>query len=80
LSLDTKKEKSYNSLQDLLFIIGIIVFISILIIALFPGKLDAGLVDENFFITAMMTIPIIAAIYFIIISFRCDRNNYHYSN
>ncbi|MCL2154603.1 MAG: ATP-binding protein [Leptospirales bacterium] len=65
-----KTKKSHNSLQDLLFIIGIIVFISILIIAFFPGKLDAGLVDENFFITAMMTIPIIAAIYFIIISFR----------
>ena len=64
------KEKSHNSLQDLLFIICIIIFISILIIALFPGKLEAGLVDENFFITAMMTIPIIAAIYFIIISFR----------
>jgi nitrogen fixation/metabolism regulation signal transduction histidine kinase len=70
LSLDKKKEKSYNSLQDLVFIIGIIVFISILIIAFFPGKLDAGLVDENFFITAMMSIPVIAAIYFIIISFR----------
>ena len=70
MSLYTKKEKSHNSLQDLLFIIGIIIFISILIIAFFPGKLDAGLVDENFFITAMMTIPVIAAIYFIIISFR----------
>lgn len=70
MSLDKKKEKSYNSLQDLLFIIGIIIFISILVIALFPGKLDAGLVDENFFITAMMTIPVIAAIYLIIISFR----------
>ncbi|MCL1834379.1 MAG: ATP-binding protein [Leptospirales bacterium] len=68
------KEKSYNSFQDLLFIIGIIVFISILVIALFPGKLEAGLVDENFLITAMTTIPITAAIYFLIISFRRSLN------
>ena len=74
LSLDTKNPKSHNSLQDLLFIIGVIVFVSILIIAFFPGKLDAGLVEENFLITAMMTIPVIAAIYFIIISFRRSLN------
>jgi len=70
LSPDKKKVKSTNSLQDILFLGGIITFTSVLVIGLFPGRIDAGLVDENFFITAMMTIPIIAAIYLIIISFR----------
>jgi len=74
LSSDKKKIKSSNSFQDILFLVGIIIFISILIIGLFPGRLDAGLVDENFFITTMMTIPIIAGIYFIVISFRRSLN------
>jgi len=74
LSPDKKKIKSSNSFQDILFIVGIIIFTSILIIGLFPGRLDAGLVDENFFITTMMTIPIIAGIYFIVISFRRSLN------
>lgn len=58
MSSDKKKIKSANSIQDILFLIGIIIFSSILIIGLFPGRIDAGLVDENFFITTMMTIPI----------------------
>jgi nitrogen fixation/metabolism regulation signal transduction histidine kinase len=74
LSSDKKKIKSSNSLQDILFLVGIIIFTSILVIGLFPGRLDAGLVDENFFITTMMTIPIIAGIYFIVISFRRSLN------
>lgn len=74
MSSDKKKIKSANSFQDILFIVGIIIFTSILIIGLFPGRLDAGLVDENFFITTMMTIPIIAGIYFIVISFRRSLN------
>lgn len=74
MSSGKKKIKSVNSFQDILFIVGIIIFTSILIIGLFPGRLDAGLVDENFFITTMMTIPIIAGIYFIVISFRRSLN------
>lgn len=74
MSPDKKKIKSSNSFQDILFLVGIIIFTSILIIGLFPGRLDAGLVDENFFITTMMTIPIIAGIYFIVISFRRSLN------
>jgi len=70
LSPDRKKIKSVNSIQDILFLVGIIIFSSILIIGLFPGRLNAGLVDENFFITTMMTIPIIAGIYLIVMSFR----------
>jgi len=74
LSSDKNKVKSKNSVQDILFLVGIIIFSSILIIGLFPGRLNAGLVDENFFITTMMTIPIIAGIYFIVISFRRSIN------
>jgi len=66
--------KSSNSIQDILFLIGIVIFTSILIIGLFPGRIDAGLVDENFFITTMMTIPIIAGIYLIVMSFRRSIN------
>lgn len=74
MSSDKKKIKSKNSVQDILFLVGIIIFSSILIIGLFPGRLNAGLVDENFFITTMMTIPIIAGIYFIVMSFRRSLN------
>jgi len=70
LSSDKKKIKKANSIQDILFLAGIIVFSSVLIIGLFPGRQNAGLIDENFFITTMMTIPIIAGIYFIVMSFR----------
>lgn len=69
-----KKGVNGNSLQDILFLIGIIVFTSVLIIGLFPGRSEAGLIDEDFFITAAMTVPIIAGIYFIVISFRRSLN------
>ncbi len=74
MSSDKKKIKIKNSVQDILFLVGIIIFSSILIIGLFPGRLNAGLVDENFFITTMMTIPIIAGIYLIVMSFRRSLN------
>ncbi len=70
-----KKLKNRSaSLQDILFMLGIILLTSVLIIALYPGRLEAGLVDENFFITTIMTIPVIAGIYFIVISFRRTLN------
>ncbi len=59
-----------NLFQDFFVLSGIIILSSILIIGLFPGRFDAGLVDENFFITTVMTVPVISAIYFIITSFR----------
>ncbi len=59
-----------NSFQDIIFLSGIIIFSSILIIGLFPGRLDDGVVNEKFFFATAMTVPVIAAIYFIIISFR----------
>lgn len=74
MSPDKKKTKNANSIQDILFLVGIVIFSSILIIGLFPGRLNAGLVDENFFITTMMAIPIIAGIYLIVMSFRRSIN------
>ena len=74
MSSDKKKIRNANSIQDILFLVGIIIFTSILIIGLFPGRIDAGLIDENFFITTLMTIPIIAGIYFIVMSFRRSIN------
>jgi len=74
LSPAKKKGINGNSLQDILFLLGIILFSSVLIIGLFPGRSEAGLVDEDFFITAAMTVPVIAGIYFIVISFRRSIN------
>lgn len=61
-------------LQDVLFLVGIFVFISILIIGLFPGKNVTIGKSQEFFIYAVMTVPLVAALYFIIMSLR--RNLY----
>jgi len=56
--------------EDLFFPMGLFLFSVILIIGLFP-RMDTGEASgRNFFLFAMMAVPIIAAIYFIIISFR----------
>ncbi len=60
--------------QDVLFLVGIFVFITILIIGLFPGKNIKIGKSQEFFIFAAMTVPLIAALYFIIMSLR--RNLY----
>ncbi len=59
-----------NSFQDIFFLSAIIILSSIMIIGLFPGRFDAGVTNENFFLVTAMTVPVIAAIYFIVISFR----------
>ncbi len=66
--------RSDTGLQDVIFLVGIFLFISILIIGLFPGKSAGMEIDREFFIYAVMTVPAIAAIYFIIISFRRKLN------
>ncbi len=63
-----------DSYQDVIFLTAIIIFTSVLVIGLYPGRIDAGLVDENFFITTLMATPVIAAIYLIVISFRRNLN------
>lgn len=61
---------SSDSLQDVIFLVGIFLFITILIIVLFPGR-DAGtVVTREFFIYTVMTVPVIAALYFIVMSFQ----------
>ncbi len=67
--------QSDTGLQDVIFLVGIFLFISILIIGLFPGKSAGMVIDREFFIYAVMTVPAIAAIYFIIISFRRKLNS-----
>lgn len=71
--MEKRKLKS-DSFQDVIFLTTVIIFTSVLVIGLYPGRIDAGLVDENFFITTLMVTPIIAAIYLIIISFRRNLN------
>lgn len=56
--------------NDVVFIIGLFVFSAILILGLFPVDDAGGNAGKSFFIYSMMAIPAIAAIYFIIISFR----------
>ncbi|TFH43635.1 MAG: HAMP domain-containing protein [Chrysiogenales bacterium] len=56
--------------QDVLFLVGIFVFISILIIGLFPGKNVMLVQGQEFFIYAVMTVPLVAALYFIVMSLR----------
>ena len=57
-------------LQDVLFLVGIFTFISILIIGLFPGKNVMIVRSQEFFIYAVMTVPLLAALYFIVMSLR----------
>ncbi len=61
-------------LQDVLFLGGIFIFVSIIIIAFFPDRDSQSIVSQNFLAYIMMLVPVIAAIYFIIVSFR--RNLY----
>ena len=65
-----KKIISLSRLQDALFLIGIFIFSSVLILGLFPKtriEEDSGSV---FFLFTLMIIPVLVAIYFIIISFQ----------
>jgi two-component system nitrogen regulation sensor histidine kinase NtrY len=55
--------------QDIIFLIGIFLFSALLILGLFPKDIDIK-TGKSFFLYYMMTIPIIAAVYFIVISFR----------
>ncbi len=56
--------------QDVLFLVGIFVFISILIIGLFPGTSVMVVQGHELFIYAVMTVPLVAALYFIVMSLR----------
>jgi nitrogen fixation/metabolism regulation signal transduction histidine kinase len=62
-----------EGLQDLVFLVGIFLFISIMIIGLFPGENIDFVIHREYFIYAVMTVPVVAAIYFIIIAFQRKR-------
>ncbi len=55
--------------QDIIFLVGIFLFSALLVLGLFPKDVDIE-TGKSFFLYYMMTIPIIAAVYFIVISFR----------
>lgn len=55
--------------QDVIFISGILVFSAALVLGLFPEKDIQEGAEREYFIYLMMTIPILAAIYFIFVSF-----------
>ncbi|HPI90686.1 MAG TPA: hypothetical protein PK859_15370, partial [Spirochaetota bacterium] len=61
-------------MQDVVFLVGIMLLLSILIIGLLPDPASETLISQDIFIYSVMIIPVIAAIYFIITSFR--RNLY----
>lgn len=63
-----------NNLQDAVFLLGIFIFFAVIVIGLFPGQNSDAFIGKDFILYAVMTVPIIAAIYFIVISFR--RNLY----
>jgi len=56
-------------LQDVIFLGGIFFVTSILFLGLFPSKGDV-VIEKDFFLYSIMTVPVIVAIYFIVISFR----------
>jgi nitrogen fixation/metabolism regulation signal transduction histidine kinase len=60
--------------QDIIILGGIFVLTSILIIGLFPDKQPDEVALNELFFYAVMTIPVIAAVYFIFVSFQ--RNLY----
>ena len=64
------KLKSKTRIQDIIFLIGIFIFSAILILGLFPTTDREEQVSRTYYLYMMMTIPVIAAIYFIIVSFR----------
>jgi len=63
-----------TGLQDIVFLGGIFIIFSILIIGFFPDKDWEFRLNQELFIYAVMTVPTIAAVYFIFVSFR--RNLY----
>lgn len=69
-----KKNKSsllsINKIQDFIVVFSLFLFASILVLGLFPKTDASEEAGRLFFIYTMMSIPVIVAIYFIIISFR----------
>ena len=65
-----KKNINKPRLQDVIFIAGIFAFSIILVLGLFPKTAPEENAARISFVYLLMVIPIIVAIYFIIISFK----------
>ncbi len=57
-------------LYDVIFLVGIFAFSALLILGLFPRNDTVQGAGRSFFLYAMMAVPVIVAIYIIVISFR----------
>ena len=66
----TRRVFSRSRLQDIIFLIGIFIFSAVLIVGLFPKDDVEDNVSRIYFLYLIMTVPVIAAVYFIIVSFR----------
>ncbi len=69
-ALRKKRIISKSRFQDFIFLAGIFLFSAIIILGLFPTTDAEEKVGRAYYLNLMMTIPVIAAIYFIIVSFR----------
>ncbi len=65
-----KKLTSKTRIQDIVFLTGIFIFSAVLILGLFPTTDREEEVGRTYYLYMIMTIPVITAIYFIIVSFR----------
>lgn len=61
---------SKSRFQDFIFLAGIFFFAALLIVGLFPTNDVEEEVGKTYYLYLMMAIPVIAAVYFIIVSFR----------
>ncbi len=66
------REIVYERLRahDVVFLIGIFAFSAVLVLGLFPSVDTQGEAARSFFFYSMLMVPVVAAVYFIIISFR----------
>jgi len=65
-----KKIAGKPILFDMLFLVGVFSFAAVLILGLFPRRDVGEGTGRSFFFYAMMAVPVIVAVYIIIISFR----------
>lgn len=61
---------SKSRFQDFIFLAGIFFFAALLVVGLFPTTEVEEEVGKTYYLYLMMAIPVIAAVYFIIVSFR----------
>ncbi|MFW5771293.1 MAG: ATP-binding protein [Spirochaetota bacterium] len=55
--------------QDVLFLLGVFLFTAVMLLSLYP-RYQQDEIGRNFFLYTVMLVPLIAAIYFLVISFR----------